>query len=253
MALMDEFKKEREAIKNGTWQQKLSYFWEYYKWYAIIPTVLVICITSYIYHIVTDPEDILSGVFLNAYGEDMKTSSDELLNGFYVQEDIDTSEYNINLNTSLNYLPNDDGGTSNYETIQVLMAWIAGDALDFIVGDEASVTELAYKGYFTDLTEVLSKEQIEKYEPYFLYMDDAVMEQLSASFDLEGNAEPIAIPDCSDPDSMERPIPIMIDMSQCEKLDDFYESSSDTLAFAVTTNEARIGTTADFMEYLFKE
>ena len=27
---MDEFREEREKVKNGTWKQKLAYFWEYY-------------------------------------------------------------------------------------------------------------------------------------------------------------------------------------------------------------------------------
>ena len=33
MAVMDEFKEEREALKNGTPKQKLAYFWYYYKWH----------------------------------------------------------------------------------------------------------------------------------------------------------------------------------------------------------------------------
>ena len=35
MAVMDEFKEEREALKRGTPKQKLAYFWYYYKWHVI--------------------------------------------------------------------------------------------------------------------------------------------------------------------------------------------------------------------------
>ena len=34
MAVMDEFKEEREALKRGTPKQKLAYFWYYYKWHV---------------------------------------------------------------------------------------------------------------------------------------------------------------------------------------------------------------------------
>ena len=44
MAVMDEFKEEREALKNGTPRQKLAYFWYYYKWHVIIALVVIIMI-----------------------------------------------------------------------------------------------------------------------------------------------------------------------------------------------------------------
>ena len=35
MPVMDEFREEREAIKNAGWDYKLKYFWDYYKWFVI--------------------------------------------------------------------------------------------------------------------------------------------------------------------------------------------------------------------------
>ena len=37
MAAMDEFRAEREAVKNGSFKEKLSYFWTYYKCYHSVP------------------------------------------------------------------------------------------------------------------------------------------------------------------------------------------------------------------------
>lgn len=48
MAVMDEFKEEREALKNGTPKQKLAYFWYYYKWHVIIALVVIIMIVSFV-------------------------------------------------------------------------------------------------------------------------------------------------------------------------------------------------------------
>ena len=84
MAVMDEFKEERENIINSTPKQKLTYFWEYYKWYVIIPVIIVSAIGWYIYHVVTTPETILSGILINTHNvaneEDPTT---DIINKFY--------------------------------------------------------------------------------------------------------------------------------------------------------------------------
>ena len=42
MAVMVEFKEEREALKHGTPKQKFTYFMDYYKWYVIIAVIIII-------------------------------------------------------------------------------------------------------------------------------------------------------------------------------------------------------------------
>ena len=98
MAAMDEFRKEREAIKNGTLKQKLSYFWDYYKWYVIIPLIIIIAVGSTIYHKLTDPETILNGVLLNCYNMEKQDATLEFMESFYEAHDIDTKEYKADFN-----------------------------------------------------------------------------------------------------------------------------------------------------------
>lgn len=52
MAVMDEFKEEREALKRGTPKQKLAYFWYYYKWHVIISVIIIGMLVSFIYQFV---------------------------------------------------------------------------------------------------------------------------------------------------------------------------------------------------------
>ena len=42
MPVMDEFREERETIKNGTFKQKWQYFCDYYKWHVIIGAFVLI-------------------------------------------------------------------------------------------------------------------------------------------------------------------------------------------------------------------
>ena len=66
MAVMDEFKEEREALKNGTPKQKLAYFWYYYKWHVIISIVVIAMVGSFIYQYVNRKDTAFEAVLLYA-------------------------------------------------------------------------------------------------------------------------------------------------------------------------------------------
>ena len=66
MAVMDEFKEEREALKNGTPKQKLAYFWYYYKWHVIIALVVIIMIVSFVKQLTDRKDPAFYAVMLNA-------------------------------------------------------------------------------------------------------------------------------------------------------------------------------------------
>lgn len=251
MALMDEFKEERENIKNGTLKQKAAYFWEYYKGYVIIPVLIIVAVSSYIYHIVTDPEDILNGILLNTHNMEAQEVADSLADEFCEEQEIDTKDYSITLNTSVSYTAGDTSGTANYETSQALMAWIAAGTVDFISGDSETMTELSYKGYLTDLREFLSEEEIAQYEPYFLYMDQAVYEARSKAFEDNQDGFTIQLPDCTKPEEMENPIPVLIDMSQSEKLCEIYTGEK-SLILGIPSKAPHKDTLLDFFDYIME-
>ena len=152
MAAMDEFRAEREAIKNGTFKQKAAYFWDYYKWHTIIALLIIIFVTSYVYNLVTATDTILEGVFLNVSNLDNETTPTIFADEFIKEYDIDTKEYDVSLNTNLSYMaaseqPEDatnNAMQTNYTTIQVLMAQSGAEMLDFIVGTHGSMQELSY-------------------------------------------------------------------------------------------------------------
>ena len=74
MAVMDEFKEEREALKNGTPKQKLAYFWYYYKWHVIIALVVIIMIVSFVKQLTDRKDPAFYAVMLNASLLDQITS-----------------------------------------------------------------------------------------------------------------------------------------------------------------------------------
>ncbi len=251
MALMDEFKEERKAVlENGTTKQKISYIWDYYKWHIMIPIIVVIALISYIVNIVTRPDIILNGVMLNIHNIESAGPGEILLPDFYKEQKVDTKEEEINLNSSLHYSV--DNLNTNYQTMQVLMAWLSADQLDFVTGDATSLTDLAYKDYFTDLRDYFTEDELAKYEPYFLYIDyDVFLKRAEMANNME-DVSGIELPDCTKPEEMKNPIPVMIDMSQSKKLTEVYGETFDVLALGITVKETNKDMTLKFLEYLME-
>ena len=251
MALMDEFKEDRNAIlKHGTLKEKTKYIWDYYKWHIILPILAVACIIWYIVHLITATDIILNGVFLNVYKTESTTSGEELKEDFYKVQKIDTSEEEITLNTNLYY--STDVINGNYETLQVLMAWHSAGSLDFIGGDLPTLTDFTYRGYFCDLRDILTEEQIAKYEPYFLYMDqDFYIRRSEMASNME-DVSSLEYPDCTKPDEMVEPIPVLIDMKQSEKFSKLYAKRPEIMAFGITANVENKEVTLSFLDYLFE-
>ncbi len=254
MAQMDEFQEERDAvIKYGTPKEKLSYFWDYYKWHTIITILIITLLFSYIYTLVTAKDSVLNGCFLNIYEhEDSDYTTTDLANEFIAKLQLDASEYEVAFDTNLSYAPdgNATSESANYTVLQALMARAAGGDIDFIVGPHRVMNRLAYQEFFIDLSEVLTEEQYALYEPYFLYMDMAVIEQLDAAIANGEDGSAIAIPDCTKPETMAKPVPIFIDFSQNEKLTTIYGATNNNLTFGIVGSASNLDNSLKFIEFL---
>lgn len=256
MAVMDEFKEERESIKQKPFKDKIGYILDYYKWPIISVVAAIAIISSIIYTNVTKKEEVLSGLLLNAnlYGststyEDCITLSEDFLK----TKDFNNKEHEVNFNTSISYYVNGDSSTQHYnaQNQMVIMTFVSAGTVDFISADADTMISFAYQDYFMDLSEILSKEDYAAYEPYFLYMDEAVLEQLNENKLNGSQSAPVEYPDCTDPNSMEKPIPVLIDMSQSEKFMKIYNHPvDDTICFGFTCNLPHEDTAVEFLKYM---
>lgn len=246
MAQMDEFKKEREAIKTAPLKKKLSYFWDYYKWHTLFTIAVIAIICGYVYHVATAKGSILNGVLLNSFSEgDTAMSLEE---DFAEENNIDLSEYDIVLNTSLSY-----GDSFTYvESRQAITAQAAAGMIDFFTGDTESMQDVAYSFMLMDLRDILTEEQLELYEPYFIYIDQVVLDAIDAASDNIDEPISITYPDWHDPDSMEQPIPVLIDVSRCDSLRTMYDESITELAFGISTSISNTEQTLAFLDFLMK-
>lgn len=260
MAVMDEFKEERERIKKyGTRQEKLAYFWDYYKWHTIIAVIAIIVIGSSIYSSLTAKDIVLNGILLNSYSAVDEEVPSTLISDFLTEQQIDTTKNDITLNTSLYYTTDEEKNSDynmselTYTASQIIVVQVAAGELDFMTGDLETLSSLAYSEYFVDLSTVLSEDQLALYEPYLLYIDQTVLEALNEDTDLD-STKTITIPDCDKPETMEKPIPVMINISHCDDVKEFYPhmTEDDPIVFGFTVNSKHAEMTAAFLDFLMK-
>lgn len=257
MALRDEIKAARkDLVENGTLKEKIAYFFDYYTLHTVIIAALVIFVVSFIYGQVTKPDTVLNGLVLNVFSVDKGDPVQDLADGYLKHHNLDPKDYEVSLNASLMINmgnSSQQGQISDYEASQAMMVQCAAGAVDFISSPLNAILMYGYGDILVNLENVLSEEDLKKFEPYLLYVDLAVVEQKNQAIDNDQNADEIPCPDPTKPEEMEKPVPVFIDVTKCEKMANIYSYSSDTLAFAVAVNAPNPERIADFLEYLFEE
>lgn len=248
MAAMDEFRKEREAIKHAPFKEKVAYIWDYYKWFIIVGVLAVVMIVSYIYSIVTKKDVLLNGILLNVYHTEADSS--DLISGFYELQDIDTKEEEINLNSSLFY---NVESPQSMQTLQVLMTWNSAEQVDFIsCSDVETMTDLAYRGYFADLSETLNPADYEKYSDRFYYMDEDVFIRRREAANKGEDINVIKIPDPTKPEDMKKPVPIFMKVTDSELMRKAYGIQDEELVFGISSTAAHPDMALRFLEYIIE-
>lgn len=209
-------------------------------------TFTLYLIGALFYSNITAKETVLQGIFLNTLGTSEAALA--LKNDFLAVSPIDTASEDIVFNTSV-YYDTDIDTTTSYQLMQVLNTKIAVGEADFIVSEDVILTDLAYNEYFCDLSKLLSEEQMQMYEPYFLYYDRAVVEKLRSIDFTDENEPKIILPDPSRPELMDDPIPIMINVSESPKLFYLYKNSTRNYAIAFSVNGANSEKALEFLNF----
>lgn len=210
-----------------------------HKWIvAIIAAVLVV-----LFLLISggDKKVILSGMLLNhdpGASEDMLSEAGA---AFLADLQTEADNADVVLLTDWTYVTDDEEkAEDNYYTIQALNTYIQEGLLDFVTGDQQNMVLLAYGDFFADLSTVLSSEQMQRYEPYMRYVDLAILEE-ARTMDSEDmleliNGKTTQFPDCTKPETMEKPIPVFIDISECQRITGYYPEENELLVFSVMQN-----------------
>ena len=240
-------------MKQRPFKERLAYFGDNYKWHMLTVLALVIVAISYIVSILHEPDYKANGLLLNAYSysnyEQIQANIQLLADGFSRAENLDDKNVEVNLDGSRVYYLNEENDSYNADTIQLILTYVASDSLDFIIGDEEAMLELAYMQLFQDLRVILNNEQLQKLNDSVLYIDMAVVEQREAALNQNLDTSNIVYPDPTKPESMEQPAPVFVRLAQSDKLNEIYTQPSESLVFAFTGRNQG-GYAEAFLNYL---
>ncbi len=252
MPVMDEFRQEREAIKNADKKTKWNYFWDYYRGHVSVGAFILFLVGFFVYSIVTAKETAFYGYFINTYADTSK--SETFVAEFAPVAGIDPNEYHILIDTSLQISEGllDETSISSVEKISTT---IAASEIDFIAGDEETFLQYyANTDYCFDLREIYAQKELEKFEGYIYYVDlDEIRrkEQFIESQQLEQYVAKEY--DHFAPEQMGDPVPIGLCIQDCPKLKEIYYFQDGLVPMGIVINTQRLDTTLQFIDYIFED
>lgn len=248
MPVMDEFKEEREALKHGTLKQKLTYFADYYKWHAIITVVTLCIVISFVVQALTRKETALCVCMVNTYA----LETEDYITDFAEFAGIDLDSYDLNFDTNIS-IQAEALDESSMASSQKMLVYIAAAELDVMITDSETIKMYINNDFFYDLREFLTSEQIERYEPYFYYIDMKEIQKLQAAIDDFDESFVPYYPDPRKPEEMEQPVPVGLYLKEGEGFKENFLFMTDDAIVAVLQNTKRPETASQFVDYVMAE
>ena len=251
MPLMDEFREEREAIKHGTPAEKYQYFKDYYRTPVIIAVIALIIIGSFIYQYVAHKDTAFYALMLNcsAYAE-----NEWFLEEYAEKAGISLDDYEITLDSAV-YLDLDSTFEDSQIASQKIATYSGAGHVDIMIGGGDEFAYYANPYTFKDLRDILTKEQLAKYEPYFYYFDEAILEAVSQEELVGGESSSLELPNPRNPESMEKPVPVGIYVESSAKLNEayYFKNAEDGIAIGIFANAPHPENAQTFIDYIMAE
>ena len=253
MPVMDEFREERESIKQGTFKQKYQYFKDYYRTPLIITVLAASFILLLLFKFVTNKETAFYAAMLNCSPYD--NTEQAFIQEYADAAGIDLAKSKITFDTVM-YYKLDQVDETSYLTSQKLETFAGAGLLNVMLGTGEEFAHFANGIFFKDLREVLTTAQLEAYAPYLYYVDGALIQEAidAQSAAGTGEPEPIVPLDPRHPEDMRDPIPIAIYVESSETLQStyYFKDADKGIALGIYINSPHIDYDIAFIEYLLQ-
>lgn len=163
--------KYKVNLKSLSIKQKIEYVWDYYKWHIIIPIFIISMIVSTVQNAVNYKEPLLKIIMINSYGvaEDNENQGFEEFFEKYGYESFDGAvqikkDISLSQEGELNY--------EDYQNYEVLISLLVGQECQIVLGTGEKSLDFLNQGFLADLSMILSKDILERYEKQLLYFED---------------------------------------------------------------------------------
>lgn len=248
MPVMDEFREERDAIKQRSFKERLQYFFDYYKWHVVGGVVLIACAISLIHSLTSRKDWAFYGAFVNSY---QTPQYDAFREEFADRAGIDLEEYDILFDSNM-YITDNAFDQTNVDATERLTVYIAAGDVDVMASGPLVMNRYAYNGMFRDLRQVLPLELQEQLEPYYYYMDAALAAEIESAQDA-GTAEtaPSYPADPSRTEDMQDPVPVGLYIQDCPRIQEAFVFQEDDVILSVIGNVTEIDSILQFIRMIY--
>ncbi|MCC8067244.1 MAG: hypothetical protein LIO94_09125 [Clostridiales bacterium] len=180
--IRNTLREEMRKLRSLSWKDRLVYVWDYYKLQMVIVIAVIAVINIAVTIYKNSQIDTLISIYMvncNSYDVD----ADELTSDFTDYIGGIGQKEEIELDTTIIL---DDEDTSNYGMAYQMKfsAVISGQMADVILMDADKYEEYAGWGYFEDLRDVLSEEQLEKWEDRLICLENSEGDSVPCALDL---------------------------------------------------------------------
>jgi hypothetical protein len=173
-------------------RKKLEYFWDYYKWWVLIPLIVILILGSIVktFREETAPEALYVVMISSSADEDMASG---LADAYAQSRGIDVSETPVEVDTGITYPQSEDtaalADTATVAGMQRYQALISTGTADVILSPPWVVEEHASDQAYTNLADLLPADLQELAEPYYCYYTTESGESIPLGLNLESFAQ----------------------------------------------------------------
>lgn len=228
--------KQYETLRNAGFKAKLDYWWDYYKVHTFVAIGLFIFLVIMIYGNITRKDTIFYAAMVHCSDVSEEAVYDFREN-YIVYAGIDVNKNEIQV------VSNPDQLILNMAAAQV----------DVVVSDFETFSYDVNQNFFYDLREIMSEEQLVKYEPYFYYVDQTILDaekNFSDSDDIENVY--LEMPDPSNPEEMGQPVPVGLFVTDCTVITETYNFGNEYIVIGVVGNAPHVENALKYIDYLFE-
>jgi len=182
--ISDEIKVQNKKLKNMTWAQKTEYIWEYYKIHIIGSLIAIIAIVCFVLMFMQNNyQAVFTTVVVDGKMTGFADNSDILTTEFTNYLGIDGKSKRVIFDSNYTLIQR-TGDEDSYYSTQKLVTMATAKSIDGYLCEYDYVT--FYSGddelFLTDLTELLTADELSKLSNYLIYYTAA-----------DGTKTPIAV------------------------------------------------------------
>ena len=245
MTAKESARNEWAKLKDRPWQEKAAHLLTYYWGYFAAAIILIAVVTTFTINRLTAKEFALQGFFAHAVADEAVMNLYE--EGFAAVAGIDLNEFDIIIEANSD--SNVDEPELSYNDGELATVRIGSGMTDLFGGDLTAMMTYAYGGYFGDLSQWASPEQLEAWEPYLLYMDRALYEEIARAID---PMAVYALPEPMEPETMQEPFPFAIMVPADNEVRKAYGFYCTDLAIGIVVNANHADNAVAFLDYMMR-